>query len=137
MAPIGSEQNQTQDSKDGASITETPYRYSHLLPDFSDKTLQEHFPPLTPFTHVDPAARALAQGGDPLKYLSSATSVKDLTPHLGVEVNGVDLTVLDNHGRDQLALHTARRGLLVFRDQENFLSQSVEDLRNWGRYFGR
>ena len=75
------------------------YKYKHLLPVFVHNTL----PPLTPFEHVDPGRRALPHE-KPRAFLDAATSIVDLTPHLGTEVRGVDLTKLDSTGRDQLAL---------------------------------
>lgn len=76
------------------------YRYANLLPVFPQ---DEHYPPLTPFDHVDPASRALNHP-DPRAFLANATSIVQLTPHLGEEVRGVNLATLDNDGRDQLAL---------------------------------
>jgi len=110
-------------------------KYSAFLPTV-DYT---KYGPLTPFTHVDPAARALAQeleGKDPLAFLSNA-QVTNLTPALGDEITGVDLSSLDSSSRDQLALQAARRGVLVFRDQEAFLSKDAEWLKGWGSHFGR
>ena len=78
---------------------EVPYRYAHLLPHFS----QEHYPPLTPFEHVDPGRRALNHL-NARAFLKNATSVIEITPHLGTEVIGVNLAGLDSDGRDQLAL---------------------------------
>jgi sulfonate dioxygenase len=75
------------------------YRYAHLLPHFST----DHYPPLAPFEHVDPASRALSHN-NPRAFLNNATSVRELTPHLGTEVSGVNLAELDGTGRDQLAL---------------------------------
>ena len=77
-----------------------PYRYAHLLPAFPK---DEHYPPLTPFEHVDPAARALNLT-NPRAFLDNATSIVELTPNLGTEVQGVNLATLDSDGRDQLAL---------------------------------
>lgn len=77
----------------------TEYRYSHLLPHFS----ADRYPPLEPFDHVDPGHRALALP-NPRAFLNNATSVTELTPHLGTEVTGINLAELDSSGRDQLAL---------------------------------
>lgn len=65
-----------------ASSGET-YRYAHLLPHFS----QDHYPPLTPYEHVDPGSRALSSP-DPRAFLRNASSVVELTPNLGTEVHG-------------------------------------------------
>lgn len=83
---------------------ETEYRYSHLLPFFS----QDHYPPLTPFEHIDPGHRALNHS-NPRSFLDSATQITELTPNLGTEVFGVDLRALDSDGRDQLALEVCRK----------------------------
>lgn len=78
---------------------EEPYRYAHLLPFFST----DKYPPLEPFTHVDPGSRALSHS-NPRAFLDKATRVIELTPHLGTDVHGINLAELDSNGRDQLAL---------------------------------
>ena len=124
-----------------------PYRYSHLLPHFS----QDHYPPLEPFEHVDPGHRALArereaianetiaEGSTPLpSFLRSPNvTLSEITPNLGVEVSGVSLSQLDDAARDDLALLVARRGLVIFRNQQEFIDSSPEAYKEWGRYFGR
>jgi len=111
------------------------YAYSAFLPVFDDT----HYEPLTPFDHVDPGGRAVqreAEGQDSLAFLSGA-QVNHITPSFGNEIIGADLTKFDGDARDQLALLTARRGVLVFRDQKEFLSKNADWLRDWGRHFGR
>ncbi|KAG1754977.1 TauD-domain-containing protein [Suillus paluster] len=97
------------------------YSYAHLLPYFSP----EKYPPLAPFKHEDPGFRALKHA-DPRAFLKNAISVVELTPNLGTEVNGVNLATLDSDGRDQLALEVARRGLMVFRGQHEFIDKGSE-----------
>ncbi|KXN83634.1 Alpha-ketoglutarate-dependent sulfonate dioxygenase [Leucoagaricus sp. SymC.cos] len=108
------------------------YRYAHLLPHFS----ADRYPPLEPFDHTDPGARALNLP-NPRAFLDSATSVVELTPNLGTEVTGVNLAELDSSGRDQIALEVARRGVLVFRDQQDFIDRGPDFYREWGNHFGR
>ena len=111
------------------------YPYSNFLPAFDNIT----YGPLEPFAHIDPGMRALErerEGKDPLEFLAGA-QISPLTPALGDEVDGVDLCSLDSNGRDQLALQVARRGLLVFRNQEKFLSKNAEWFKSWGTHFGR
>ncbi|KAF5312610.1 hypothetical protein D9619_003470 [Psilocybe cf. subviscida] len=108
------------------------YKYAHLMPVFS----QDRYPPLTPFEHVDPGHRALSHL-NPRAFLDGATNIDELTPHLGTEVTGVNLAELDSTGRDQLALEVARRGLMVFRDQEDFIDRGLEFYKQWGSHFGR
>ncbi|KAF7784686.1 hypothetical protein Agabi119p4_851 [Agaricus bisporus var. burnettii] len=108
------------------------YRYAHLLPHFST----DRYPPLTPFDHVDPGLRALSLP-NPRDFLDNATSVTELTPNIGTEVTGVNLATLDASGRDQVALEVARRGLVVFRDQQDFINRGPDFYLDWGRHFGR
>jgi sulfonate dioxygenase len=108
------------------------YRYSNLLPVFS----QDQYPALTPFQHTDPGHRALNHP-NPRSFLDNATSVVELTPSLGTEVHGINLRNLDSDARDQLALEVARRGLVVFRDQQDFIDAGPDFYLEWGRHFGR
>ncbi|KAF8898455.1 TauD-domain-containing protein [Infundibulicybe gibba] len=122
--------NKTEENPE--KTAESPYRYAHLLPHFS----RDHYPPLTPYEHVDPGSRALAHS-NPRAFLDNATSVVELTPNLGTEVRGINLAELDNSSRDQLALEVARRGLVVFRDQQDFIDRGPDFYREWGSHFGR
>jgi len=70
-------------------------------------------------------------------FLKNATRVTEIQPVLGTEIEGVKLTDLDSDGRDQLALFVAQRGLVVFRDQQNFIDRGVDYYREWGQHFGR
>ncbi|KAF7306550.1 TauD domain-containing protein [Mycena indigotica] len=111
---------------------EEDYRYSHLLPHFSE----DRYPPLEPFEHVDPGQRALTHP-NPRAFLENATSVVELTPRLGTEVRGINLAELTADARDELALEVARRGLIVFRDQHDFIDRGPDFYKQWGSYFGR
>jgi len=122
--------NPTEDSE--KKEEQQPYRYAHLFPVFS----ADRYPPLTPFEHTDPGHRALSHS-NPRSFLDGADSVVEMTPSLGTEVRGVNLSNLDSTGRDQLALEVARRGLVVFRDQQEFIDRGPEFYMEWGRHFGR
>lgn len=67
------------------------------------------------FEHHDPGHRA-----DPAlpNLLGPATKIVDLSPHVGTEIDGVQLSQLSSAGLDELALLAARRGALVFRNQD-------------------
>ncbi len=80
------------------------YKYTHLLPTFPK---DEHYPPLTPFEHVDPGHRALKHA-DPRSFLKDA-KVTQLTPSIGEEVRGVNLATLDDDAKDQLALEVSEK----------------------------
>ena len=75
------------------------YKYTHLLPVFPK---EEHYPPLTPFEHVDPGHRALKHP-NPRSFLANA-KVTQLTPPIGEEVRGVSLATLTDAQKDELAL---------------------------------
>jgi sulfonate dioxygenase len=108
------------------------YRYSHLLPSFDPN---EYYPPLDAFEHTDPGFRALSHK-DSRSFLANGVT-NDLTPWFGTEISNVDLLSLNEEGRDQLALETARRGVLVFRDQEHWLNADTDAWVAFASYFGR
>jgi len=112
--------------------TRDEYRYSHLLPHFS----VDRYPALTPFEHIDPGSRALSHE-NPRSFLDGATNVAEITPNIGLEVQGVNLADLNSDARDQVALEVARRGLVVFRNQQDFIDRGPEFYRQWGSHFGR
>ncbi|TFK57625.1 TauD-domain-containing protein [Heliocybe sulcata] len=127
--------NGSASTNEGEQKPEQPqptYRYAHLLPHFS----QDTYPPLTPYEHADPGHRALGHA-NPRAFLGNATRVVELTPNLGTEVRGVNLAQLNSDERDELALEVARRGLMVFRDQHEFIDAGPEAYLEWGRHFGR
>ncbi|KAF8319070.1 TauD-domain-containing protein [Clavulina sp. PMI_390] len=110
------------------------YKYAHLLPVFDPS---EKYPPLELFEHVDPGHRALNHE-NPNSFLTSREAKTiELTPSVGTEVHGVDLLSLNNDERDELALFVAQKGVVVFRDQENWLDASIDQWKDFGSYFGR
>jgi sulfonate dioxygenase len=124
-----------QSRPNGFADKEEGYKYDHLLPR-SDPTLK--LPPLEPFEHTDPGSRV---SGDLLtnpltELLSSATRNVELTPSIGTEIEGVQLSSLDERQRDQLAVLVARRKVVVLRNQD-FLDLPIERQLEFGRYFGR
>ncbi|CAE6470834.1 unnamed protein product [Rhizoctonia solani] len=136
--PVATETSTTAHNVSIPLIVPNPksdYPFEHLLPVFDQS---EFYPPLKPFEHTDPGARAAAlPESEQRAFLKNATRVRNLTPGIGTEVTGIDLTSLDGPARDQLALEVARRGVIAFRDQPKFLAQSAEQFREWGNYFGR
>jgi sulfonate dioxygenase len=95
------EQSDTNSERPSYQQTEG-YRYAQYLPVFVNNT----YPPLEPFEFSDPGARAL-QHANPRSFLDNATSVTEITPHLGTEVTGVQLSQLSSDQRDQLALEVS------------------------------
>ncbi|KAJ7460791.1 hypothetical protein FB451DRAFT_1499878 [Mycena latifolia] len=96
-----------------------PYRYAHLLATFS----KVKYPVLQPFEHVDPSSRALKHA-NPRSFLDNAKTV-EMTPEFGLDVRGCNLAELTPDQKDQLALEVARRGVVVFREQQDFIDRGA------------
>lgn len=107
-------------------------KYPDFLPEWDPN---QKFPPLKFFKHEDPGLRA-----DPsfpnLFPKGKEQNVKRITPKLGSEVLDVQLSQLDDKGKDELALLVAQRGVVVFRDQD-FASYGPSFAVNYGKHFGR
>ncbi|KAF9893259.1 hypothetical protein FE257_011689 [Aspergillus nanangensis] len=103
------------------------YPYKDLLPSFPDL----HWDPIEETPYED---RGLY--GDPKfrNLLQDATDVFDYTPKIGTEIHGVNLEALSDSQKDDLARLIAIRGVVLFRDQENF---DIEAQRELGQHFGK
>ncbi|KAJ5873428.1 uncharacterized protein N7473_013301 [Penicillium subrubescens] len=104
--------------------------YPHYLPvwDYGEK-----YPPLEPFTHVDHGKDADPSFKD---LLPEGSHIQKLTPTIGSEVTGVQLSKLTAAGKDQLALLVAQRKVVAFRDQD-FADLPIQEALDFGGYFGR
>ncbi|KAL0959184.1 hypothetical protein HGRIS_014464 [Hohenbuehelia grisea] len=102
-----------------------PFYYPHF--DVSEK-----FPPTEIFEFTDPGTRA-----DPKKphLLGPNTKTKDVSPYLGTEISGVQISELTKEGLDELALYAAERKVLLFRDQ-NFKDIGPEKQIEIAKHFG-
>ena len=60
----------------------------------------------------------------------------DLTPTIGTEVRGVQLSSLTNAGKDQLARFVAERKVVAFRNQD-FADLPIQEALDFAGYFGR
>ncbi|KAF9513791.1 hypothetical protein BS47DRAFT_1392998 [Hydnum rufescens UP504] len=120
VSNAGNRLSLTSVDKAATSAEQEPslYRYSHLLPSF------------------DPNEPRALSHKDSRSFLANAVT-NDLTPWFGTEISNVDLLTLNEEGRDQLALETARRGVLVFRDQEHWLNADTDAWVAFASYFGR
>lgn len=107
--------------------------YSAYLPVYDTTT---KFPPTELFDfddrgqHADPARLNLLPKNNP-----SLKSVK-LTPRIGTEITGLQLSQLSDAQKDELALLLAERGVVVFRDQD-FKDIGPQKQKEFGQYFGR
>ncbi|RSH89752.1 hypothetical protein EHS25_001738 [Saitozyma podzolica] len=127
---------ETANSADGSQtnhgVPGPDYKYARFLPSY-DQSFK--LPPLEPFEHTDPGLAAL-NDPEPRSFLQGA-QVTELSPNFGSEVEGIQLSKLDQRAKSQLALFVAQRGIVVFRDQD-FLDQPPEwQLNEWGSTFGR
>ncbi|KAL0073260.1 hypothetical protein F4703DRAFT_1936948 [Phycomyces blakesleeanus] len=119
-------------------MTNATVKETTAILDLKKLALQEKsylsYPPtvyseLEPFEHNDPGHRA-----DPTKasIYNNAEKIFDLTPNIGTEIHGLQLSQLTNQQKDDLALLVAERGVVFFRDQDLNYQQGKE----LGRYYG-
>ncbi|GAA6040655.1 hypothetical protein JCM8097_008089 [Rhodosporidiobolus ruineniae] len=80
---------------------------------------RDAWPELTGKAPVDaPPSRALQADPALPNLVRSGVERIDLTPSIGTELRGVQLSGLNDAGRDELALLLAERGVVFFRDQD-------------------
>ncbi|KAL2443844.1 Alpha-ketoglutarate-dependent sulfonate dioxygenase [Exophiala dermatitidis] len=106
--------------------------YPHYLPVWDNEKGQK-YPPLEPFEHYEHGKDA-----DPSfpNLLKEGVKIENITASIGAEVTGVQLSQLDDKGKDELALLVAQRKVVAFRDQD-FANLPIEKALEFGRYFGR
>jgi sulfonate dioxygenase len=105
-------------------------KYPNYLPTWN---VEQKYPPLEPFEHYEhgkDADRSLPN------LLPESASVTDLTPTIGSEVRGIQLSSLTDAGKDELALFVAQRKVVAFRGQD-FADLSIPEALEFGGYFGR
>ncbi|KAF2649798.1 TauD-domain-containing protein [Lophiostoma macrostomum CBS 122681] len=85
--------------------------------------IKEFEPPKDRAYYADPTKKSL---------LDAATKVNKLTPYIGTELEGVQLSQLTNAQRDELALLAAERGVVFFRDQDITIDQQYELTKHYG-----
>ncbi|TVY15829.1 Alpha-ketoglutarate-dependent sulfonate dioxygenase [Lachnellula arida] len=109
--------------------TKENYKYAAYLP-YSTPGRQ---PPLEEFVHVDVGLRA-----DPEKkhlFGVSGAIVQEVTPNVGTEIQGIQLSQLVPEQLDDLALLAAERGAVIFKDQD-FADIGPERQKKYGEHFG-
>ncbi|KAK0383867.1 hypothetical protein NLU13_7959 [Sarocladium strictum] len=105
-------------------------RYPHYLPTWNP---EQKYPPLELFEHVEHGKDADLSFPNLLPVESQVT---DLTPTIGSEVRGVQLSSLNQAGKDELARFVAQRKVVAFRGQD-FADLPIKDALEFGSYFGR
>lgn len=79
---------------------------------------------------ADPDFKSLFPPSD-----KDSIKLKKISPKLGTEVRGVQLSQLSDQAKDDLALFVAQRGVVVFRDQD-LKDKGLEFNKQFGEYFG-
>ncbi|ODQ66884.1 TauD-domain-containing protein [Nadsonia fulvescens var. elongata DSM 6958] len=103
---------------------------------------KDKYEPLTEFQHVDrghfadPSFKSLLSKKAGTQDYIDGVQVRNLTPKFGTEINGVQLSALDDAGKDELALYVAQRGVVVFRNQD-LKDKRIEQVEALSNYFGR
>ncbi|GIZ40082.1 hypothetical protein CKM354_000343600 [Cercospora kikuchii] len=104
-----------------------PATYPHYLPYWDDTK----YPPYEPFEPVEPGKNA-----DPrFPNLLAGAEVKELTANIGAEVTGIQLSKLNNAGKDELALFVAQHKVVAFRDQD-FADLPIQEAIDFAEYYG-
>ena len=92
------------------------------------------FPKVEPFDFHD---RGLdADKAKPNLLNHPGISLTRLTPRIGTEISGAQLSELSDAQKNELALLVAERGVVVFRDQD-FKDIGPQRQKEFAQYFGR
>lgn len=129
-------EGQDEISSDGILRLKKAYRDQSKYPDFLPTwNPNEKYPPLKFHKYNDPALRA-DESFPNLFPEGKQFKTKRITPKLGTEVEGVQLSELSSEGKDELALLVAQRGIVVFRNQD-FGDKGAAHASEFGKHFGR
>ncbi|RSL49013.1 hypothetical protein CEP53_009327 [Fusarium sp. AF-6] len=108
------------------------YKYGAYLPVYDETTA---FPPLQPFEFNDRGLVANKAKSNLFPENNSDIHASKITPVIGTEIRGLQLSQLNDLQKDELALLIAERGVVVFRDQD-FKDIGIQKQKEFGRYFG-
>lgn len=125
---------QDEIGKDGVLRIAKAYRQKVAYPDFLPAwNPNEKYPPLEFHKFEDPGLRA-----DPSfpNLLNGKVTLKPITPKLGTEIKGLQLTQLSDAAKDELALLIAQRGVVILEDQD-FVDKGPGYAEEYGRHFGK
>jgi sulfonate dioxygenase len=93
------------------------------------------FPPIEPFEFTDRGLSADKSKPNLFSANDSNVSVSKITPAIGTEIRGLQLSSLTDQQKNELALLIAERGVVVFRGQD-FKDIGFEGQKVFGSYFG-
>ncbi|CZR58522.1 related to E.coli dioxygenase [Phialocephala subalpina] len=113
--------------------THETYKYNHYLPVYDNTTV---FPPTEPFDFTDKGT--LAEKSKPHLFQTNDpdVSIAKLTPRVGTEIKGLQLSKLNDAQKNELALLIAERGVVIFRGQD-FKDIGAQKQKEFGEYFGK
>ena len=115
--------------KDFAKLIQS--RYKDYLPVYDTTT---KFAPTGPFEFKDRGLEA--DKAKPNLLNAPGAQITKLTPRIGTEISGLQLSGLTIVQKNELALLIAERGVVVFRDQD-FKDIGPQRQKAFGQYFGR
>lgn len=123
-------------TEDGTLTVSRSEREKAAFPDFLPTwNPNEKYPPLKFFKFEDPGLRADPSFSN-LFPAGGPQQLKKITPKLGTQITGIQLSQLNSKAKDELALLVAQRGVLVFRDQD-FGEKGPGFAVEYGKHFGR
>lgn len=102
------------------------------MPVYDEETT---FPPLKPFEFTDRGLAANKSKPNLFPENDPNVEASKITPTIGTEIRGLQLSKLSNQQKDELALLIAERGVVVFRGQD-FKDIGQEKQKAFGSYFG-
>jgi len=101
------------------------YNYKELLPTFPKVDYD-------PYVELKVEDKGHLADPEMKALLGAATKVDRITPDLGTEIEGVDIRHLTDAQKNELALLTAQRGVVVFRNQP----ATIYDMVELAKYYG-
>ncbi|KNG85451.1 alpha-ketoglutarate-dependent taurine dioxygenase [Aspergillus nomiae NRRL 13137] len=129
---VGYRETYQHENEIQGTAKQPPASFPKYLPVWDNET--EKYPPLQPFEHYDHGKDADPTFPD--LFPEGKGEVEELTPTIGSEVHGIQLSQLTDKGKEQLALYIAQRKVVAFRDQD-FAQLPIEKALEFGSYFGR
>lgn len=104
-----------------------PAAHPNYLPYWDDTK----YPAYEPFEAVEHGHDANPSFSSLLK----GAEVQDITANIGAEVKGVQISKLDNAGKDELALFVAQKKVVAFRNQD-FADLPIQEALDFAEYYG-
>jgi len=108
-----------------APFIKDEYEYKEYLPIYPQIDYE-------PFVELKMVDRGLSADPEMKALLGAATKVDDLCAAIGTQLDGIDLRTLTDQQKDELALLAAKRGVVVFRNQD----ASIYDMLDIAAHYG-